>query len=181
MTCNVGSRDLASAAATRPAFVARFRGCLLVWTGFALACSSVGEGANDLASTADEEVPVPPGWPLEVGDTIETGALHDLVSRFQPMEWADATDLVLNREKYQARIQASAYGIAAFDFVYLEVSRDFKGWTYACPPEGFVLEEQEGEDFWTLDGAIIVNLPPEIPCDPDKRFVGAQVYVGQVR
>lgn len=166
-----GSRDLASAAASRPAFVARFRGAVLVWTGFLLGCSS-----------ADKEVPVPPGWPLEVGDTIETGALHDLVSRFKPMGWADATDLALNRQEYQARIQASAYGIAAFGFVYIEVPRGYKGWwTYACPPEGFVLEEQEGEDFWTLDGAIIVNLPPEIPCDPDKRFVGAQVYVGQVR
>ena len=77
-----GRRDLASAAATRPAFVAHFRGAVLVWTGFVLACSPVGNGASDMASTADEEVPVPPGWPLEVGDTIETGALHDLVSRF---------------------------------------------------------------------------------------------------
>ena len=180
MTCDARSCWPANAVGSLPTAVTRL--CVLVWTGLVLACFAAPDhGQTDMASTGSEEVPTPPGWPLEVGDTMETGTVHALVARFKPMGWADATDLVLNREEYEAIIQKSQYGIAAFDYTYIEVPRDYKGWRYACPPDGFVLEQQEPEDYWTLDGALIVNLPPEIPCDPEKRYVGGRIYVGQVR
>ena len=155
----------------------RVRVAVLACAGTVLACgpTSVDEGADGHA-----EAPAPPGWPLEVGDTIATTALRDLMPRFRPMTWAPATDLMLNPDWYEPRIRASRYGIATFEPALMEVPQGYdRGWVFACPPEGIVLPD--GVEARTQDGALVIDLSPEIPCDPHKRFVPAEIYVGQVR
>lgn len=174
-------------AARLPMLGLRVRVAVLACAGTVLACApaSIEEGAAEHASIgegADEhaEAPAPPGWPLEVGDTIATTALRDLMHGFRPMTWAPRSDVMLNPDRYEPRIQASRYGIATFEPALMELPEDnHRGWVFACPPEGFVLPD--GVEARTQDGALIIDLPPEIPCDPDKRFVPAEIYVGQVR
>ena len=160
-------------------FAVRVCVCLLVFAGFVLACSP--DAPLDGVVDAGEEA-TPPGWPLEIGDTITTVALRDLMRRFRPMGWADATYLARNPEHHKERIRRTKYGIAVFEFAFVEVPRDYKhSTTYACPPPGFVLYPDA--EVLTTDGAIVSNdLPTDSPCDPDKRFAGGSIYyVGQVR
>lgn len=80
---------------------------------------------------------------------------------------------------YAFRVRASQYGIAVFESTLMEIPRGYKHSTiiFACPPDGLV----PSGHMVTLDGATIIELPPEIPCDPTKRFVTGRIYVGQVR
>lgn len=159
----------------------RVRVAVLACAGTVLACGPTSIDTDEAAHETAETAPAaPPGWPLEVGDTITTTALRDLMPRFRPMTWAPATDLMLNPDWYEPRIRASRYGIATFEPALMEVPQGYdRGWVFACPPEGFVLPD--GVEARTQDGALVIDLPPEIPCDPAKRFVPAEVYVGQVR
>lgn len=173
-------------AARLPILGLRVRVAVLACAGTVLACVAIDtdEAAHGTAEaahgTAETAPAAPPGWPLEVGDTIATTALRDLMPRFRPMTWAPATDLMLNPDWYEPRIRASRYGIATFEPALMEVPQGYdRGWVFACPPQGFVLPD--GVEARTQDGALIIDLPPEIPCDPHKRFAPAEVYVGQVR
>lgn len=161
----------------RASMEVRVSAAILVCTGLVVACSSdaVPHGVVD----ASEKLTAPPGWPLEIGDTIALGDLRDLMPRFRPMSWAPATDLARNPEWYEPKIRASQYGIAVFESTLMEIPRGSKHSTiiFACPPEGLVLSGH----MVTLDGATIIELPSEIPCDPTKRFVTGRIYMGQVR
>ena len=152
----------------------------IVCAGLVLACSP--DAAIDDIVDASEET-TPPGWPLEIGDTTTSVALHDLILRFRPMSWDDADDVALDPDRYEERIRQSKYGIATFKSTLVEIPRDYKhkhSVMYACPPPGFVLYPDS--EVWTTDGAIITDdLPTDSPCDPDKRFVVGWIYVGQVR
>ena len=153
----------------------------IVCVGFVLACSPDAP-LNGVGDASEETTP--PGWPLEIGDTITTVALQDLILRFRPMSWDDAADVALYPERYEERIRKSKYGIATFKPTLVEVPGDSKhkhAVMYACPPPGFVLYPDS--EAWTTDGAIITDdlATTDSPCDPNKRFVGGWIYVGQVR
>lgn len=176
---NAANRWLARSTPDRATRAVRIYGAMMVCAGLVVACSP--DAAPDGMVDASEALTAPPGWPLEIGDTIALGALRDMMPRFRPMSWTSATDLAHNPEWYEPKIRASKYGIATFESTLIEAPRDYKYTTtmFACPPEGFELVD--GVHAETLDGATIIDLPPDIPCDPNKRFVTGKIYVGQVR
>ena len=131
----------------------------------------------------------PPGWALEIGDTVSALGRVRLSRDFRTVVSAwrlrEQPIQLLNPDQEK-------YGVASFELVYVETDSFIDGEDrnlYACapPPEpslngAISIDQEEEEEHWkTPDGANKFSFQPGVPCDPDKRYRAMYVYLGHVR
>ncbi len=140
----------------------------------------VGEGSRTLG---------PPGWQLEIGDTVSALGRVRLSREFRTVvaAWRLEEEPIRLLNSNQAE-----YGVADFELVYVEADQLVRGEDrnlYACvpspepSPNGVIsIDQEEEEEHWkTPDGANKFSFQPGVMCDPDKRYRAMYVYLGQVR